>query len=155
MISILYQMGEKYAVIKNVFLFYDDQDTASSSYSSYRPVSVSWWYAHSRAVVFHTLYRGQRDTRLCPYLVSTATLYYLPLYQPKSLTIFPCHFYIPSPSASAVVGFVYLDFFSSSPACSHHRIPTPDPDVLSVLSNRYIIHRVAMNCATTLCLLRI
>ena len=41
MISILYQMGEKYAVIKNVFLFYDDQDTASSSYSSYRPVSVS------------------------------------------------------------------------------------------------------------------
>ena len=41
----------------------------SSSSSYYQSVSVSQWRAHSRAVVFHTLHRGQIDTRLCPYLV--------------------------------------------------------------------------------------
>ena len=37
-----------------------------SSSSSYQQASVSQWHAHSRAVVFHTLHRGQRDTILCP-----------------------------------------------------------------------------------------
>ena len=41
--------------------------TSSSFYS--RPVSVSLWRVHSSAVVFHTLHRGQRDTRLCTYLL--------------------------------------------------------------------------------------
>ena len=36
---------------------------STSSYS--RPASVSQWHAHSRAVVFHTLHRIQRDTILC------------------------------------------------------------------------------------------
>ena len=35
------------------------------SYSSYQPFSVSLWHAHSRALVFHTLHRGHRDTILC------------------------------------------------------------------------------------------
>ena len=37
------------------------------SSSSTIPVSVSRRNAHSRAVVFHTLYRGIRDTRFFPY----------------------------------------------------------------------------------------
>ena len=36
-----------------------------SSYS-YQLASVSKLHAYSRAVVVHTLHRGQRDTRLCP-----------------------------------------------------------------------------------------
>ena len=36
------------------------------SASSYRPASVYQCNAHGRAVVFHTLYISQRDTRLCP-----------------------------------------------------------------------------------------
>ena len=51
-------------------------------------VSMSQCHAHSRSVVFHALSRGQRDTILCPYLVSFSTLYYLPLSQPRSLPPF-------------------------------------------------------------------
>ena len=40
-----------------------------TSSSSYRPVSVSRWHAHSRAVVFHTLHRGQQDTIFCPLII--------------------------------------------------------------------------------------
>ena len=36
------------------------------AFSSYRPASLSQWRAHSKAVLFHTLHRGQRKTRLCP-----------------------------------------------------------------------------------------
>ena len=34
--------------------------------SSYQLSSVSQWHVHIRAVVFHTLHRGQIDTILCP-----------------------------------------------------------------------------------------
>ena len=45
------------------------------SYYSYSwPVSVSQRRAHSRAVVFHTLHRGLRDTRFYPYLVTCTIL---------------------------------------------------------------------------------
>ena len=51
-----------------------------SSYSSW-PVSVYQWCAHSRLVVSHNLYRGQRYTILCPYFINCATLYRLLLPQ--------------------------------------------------------------------------
>ena len=47
--------------------------------SSSRMVSVPLCRAHSRAVVFQILHRGQKDTRLYTYLISYATLYLLPL----------------------------------------------------------------------------
>ena len=42
---------------------------AYSSSSSPRLVSVLLCRAHSRAVVFHTLHKGKRDTIICTYLV--------------------------------------------------------------------------------------
>ena len=47
-------------------------------YSYSWPVSVSWKRAYSRVVVFHTLHRVQRDTRLCPCLTVWYILY--PMY---------------------------------------------------------------------------
>ena len=57
--------------------------------SYYWTVSMSWWRAHSRAVVFHTLHRVQRDTIICPYLFHCATLYplILPQLQESSVLI--------------------------------------------------------------------
>ena len=60
----------------------------SSSYS-YRPVPIYLWHAHIRAVVLHTLYRGQRDTIRCPYFINYATFYPLPVPQPGSLPFYP------------------------------------------------------------------
>ena len=37
------------------------------------------WRAHSRAAMFHTLHKIQRDTRLCTYLVYCATFYPFPV----------------------------------------------------------------------------
>ena len=62
--------------------------TSNSSYSSSQPVSVSQWHAHSTVVVFHTMHRGLRDTRLFLYLVSVAALYSLLMSQPRSLPLF-------------------------------------------------------------------
>ena len=125
-----------------------------SSYSSL-PVSVSQWSAYSRLVVLNTLHRGQRDTILCPYLVHFAMLYFsLPLYQPRSLPIFPRHCSPPSLSASTSAAALYLAPFRSIPALSCHHIPTCSPDVLSISSHRSRINIVAMNCATMLFLLQ-
>ena len=38
----------------------------TTNYSYHQLASMYWWHSHSRTVVFHTLHRGQRDTRLCP-----------------------------------------------------------------------------------------
>ena len=43
----------------------------------------------------HTLYRGQRDTRICLYLVSFTTLYYIPMSYPMSLPLFPLSLFHP------------------------------------------------------------
>ena len=61
----------------------------SSSYSSL-PTFVYQCHAHSWEVAFHTMYRGQRGTIICPLLVNFATLYFsLPLSQYRSLSISP------------------------------------------------------------------
>ena len=61
--------------------------SSSSSSSSSRLVSVSLCSAHTRAVVFHTLQRCQRVTRLCPYLINCATFYLLPFPQVRESSI--------------------------------------------------------------------
>ena len=86
--------------------------------SSNIPVHVYQWRAHSRAVLFHTLNIGQRDTRLCPYLVYFATLYPLPLPHLLGYSVLIPLFYssIPFLSASAAAAAVSLDPARSSPA---------------------------------------
>ena len=68
-----------------------------SYYYYFWPVFVSWWCAHSRAVLFHTLYIVQRDTIICPYLDIFATFYYLPLSQPRSIPLLPLLLFHPIP----------------------------------------------------------
>ena len=117
---------------------------------------MSWWRSHSRVVVFHTPHRGQRVTRICPYLVSFSTFYYsLPLSQNRSLTLFPlsvsppilirvcrCRLRRPLPGPFQV----YLCLI---PPLHLHLLP----GVLSVYSHRSRIDYVAMNYATVFCLL--
>ena len=57
--------------------------------SSYRPVPIYLWHAHIRAVVLHTLHRGQRHTIICTYFINYATFYPLPVPQPGSLPFYP------------------------------------------------------------------
>ena len=45
------------------------------SYYSYWTVFIFRMHAHNEAVAFHTMNRGQRDTRLYPYLVKFAHFY--------------------------------------------------------------------------------
>ena len=55
------------------------------------------WRVHTTLVVSHTLHRGQRDTRLCPYLAIFDLLYYsLPLSQRRSLPHFPPSMFPPT-----------------------------------------------------------
>ena len=104
--------------------------------------------------MFHILNRVQRDTRICPYFVIFYMLYSLPLSHPMSLPIFPCHFSIPYPPASADAASVSIVPARSSPTSSHHQITTRAPGVLSTSSHSSRSFCVAMNCATVLCLLR-
>ena len=79
--------------------------TATSS-SSYISVYVSQCHVYSRAVVFHTLQRGQRDNRLCPYLVYCTTVYPLFLTQLRESSVSMPLIYSSSPSSSASVSAV-------------------------------------------------
>ena len=124
--------------------------------SSSQPVSVSQWCAHSRAVVFHTLHRGQRDTSLYPYLVNFSTLYFYLLFsQPRSLPILPRHCSSQYSSVTAATTALSLAPVRSIPAFSHHCIPTYAPGGISVSSHGSIMDHVAMNCVTVFCLLQI
>ena len=145
----LYFWSNKKTVVGN-----KEQKLTSSS-SSWL-VSVSWWRAHSRVVVFHTLHRGKRDTRLCPNLVYWSTLYPLLLPQLRESSFLIPLFYSSSPSLSVFAAAVAVSRAPSrsSPACSHHRIPTYAPHFLSAASHRSRIGRVTIYCATVFCLRR-
>ena len=110
------------------------------------PVSVSRWRAHSRSVVLQTLHRGQRGTRLCPYLFYFDTLYLFLLSHIRGSFVLIPPVYSPSPSSStsAAAAVVSLSPASSSPSCSHHRIPTHVPRFLSAALHRSRIGRVAI-----------
>ena len=58
---------------------------------------MSQWHAHNSTLAFHTLHIGQRDTRIFPYLVSSAIFYSLPLSQTRSLYLFPLSLFHPTP----------------------------------------------------------
>ena len=129
----------------------------TSLYSSYfSTVYVSLWCAHSRAVLFHTLHRGQRNTRLCPYLVHFTTLHFsIMVYHPRSLPIFYHHCSHLSLSVSASAAALSMVPVRYIPACSHHCIPTCSHGVLFISSYSSRIDRVAMNCATVFLLILI
>ena len=68
------------------------------SSSSFRPASMSQWYAHSMTVVFHTLNRVQRDTRIClliSYILLLCTIY--GCYVQIVLLYFPSFTHLPHP----------------------------------------------------------
>ena len=117
-----------------------------STYSS-RPDSVYQWHVHSRAVVFHNLHRGQRDTRLCTlisYRLLRCTLTFDP---PRESSITSLHHSSP-PYPSAVAAAASSKTVRSIPTCSIHCIPTCVLGALSNPSHRYNSDRVAMYCAT-------
>ena len=97
--------------------------------SSSRSVSVYRWRAYSRAVVFHTLHIGQRDTRLCPYLINCATFYALPLPHIRESSVLTPLLYSSSPSSSASSAAAVVSIYParSMPDCFHYRIPTRSP----------------------------
>ena len=117
---------------------------------------MSQWCAHSRSVVLYTLHIGQIDTRLCTYLVNFATLYFsMPLYNPRSLPIFPRHCSPLSFSASDSANVLSLALVRSIHYFFRHRIPARAPGVLTVSSHRSIIDCVSLNLVNVFCLLQI
>ena len=124
----------------------------NSTYS-YRMFSVSQCRVNSRVVVFHTLHRGQRDTRLCPYFVFFTTLYPLMLSQlcGSSVLIPLLYSSIWSSSTFAVTAVFGLAPTRSSPACYHHSILTRAPCFYSVASHRSRIGCVSIYCVTVFC----
>ena len=135
---------------------YEKKTPGWPSSSSLRPFSISWWRAYRWAVVLHTQHRSQGDTILCPYLINCATLYLLLFLQLResSVLIPHCHSSSPYLSASAATVAVSLPPYRSSPACSHHLILTCYPQLLSAVSHRSRIGRVAIYCTTVFCLLQ-
>ena len=132
---------------------HDEYDRYSSSSS--QPVYFSQWRAHSRKMVFHTLNRGQRDTRLFTYLLSFATLFCsLPLSHSRSLFSFPSSLFLPSLSSPAVAAAVSLAPANSIPSWSYHRTPTHSPGVIFVSSHKVRSNCVAMDWATVFYLLQ-
>ena len=88
--------------------------------------SVSRCHVYSRAVVFHTLHRRQRDTRLCTlisYRLLRSTITFAP---PRESSFnYLCHSSPPPPSAVAAAA--YRAPSRSILTFSHHRIPTCTP----------------------------
>ena len=116
----------------------------SSIYSSSsQPASVSWWHAHSRALVFHTLYRGQRDTRIYPW-ISYISLRFTLAFAPPRGSLFTSLCHSSPPSTSAVAAAASRAPVRSIPTCSHHHTPTHAPRSLYDLSPRYNSDRLAM-----------
>ena len=100
-------------------------------------------------MVFHTLYRGQRDTRLYPLLVSFSTLYFLFRFPiPGVFLSSPYQSSPPSTSANAPAASCAPT--RSITACSHHNIPTRAPGSLSDPSHMSNNYRVEIYCATVL-----
>ena len=125
------------------------------SSSSYLPLYVSQWRAHSRVVVLHTLHRGQRDTRICPYLINCTNFYPLTFPHLRESSVLIPLLYFSIPSLSASVSDVSLAPSRSIPNCFHHRIPPRSPWFLSAASQRSRSGRVSIYCASVLFLRQI
>ena len=92
---------------------------------------MSQWHAHSRAVVFHTLHRGQRDARLCPlisYRSLLCTCYGCSV--PRVLLYLPSFTLLLHPLPPPLIPR------QIKPPCSHQGIPTRATGALSNPSQR-------------------
>ena len=94
--------------------------------SFYWPSSVSWWHAHIRALMLHTLHIGQIYTIPYP-LISYRPLRCTHTFAPLRDSSFTSLCQSSPPSPSIVSTATSLHPTSSIPTCSHHRIPTRAP----------------------------
>ena len=111
---------ECYAFICCYFRYHKIQVKSSSSSSL--PLTMSQSRAHSRAVVFHTLHRGLRDTKLCPHLF-TCTMIYPSVF--SSILLFPTWPDVPPRLPPSHV--------SVSPLFPSSKTPLPSPTTLSLV----------------------
>ena len=117
--------------------------------SSSRPVSMSWCHAHSRALVFHTPHRGQRDTRICHW-ISYILLRCTPNFAPPQESYFTSLINSSTPSPSAL--FLPLPMpLPDKITYSHPCIPTCSPWALSDSSHISNSDRVVMYCTIVFC----
>ena len=131
------------------------------SYYYSQPASVSRCHAHSRPVVFHTLHRDQRDTRLCPLISSRFIIFTkYSCSVPRVLLYFPLlHYYPPSPSVAAATASRAPPYqgapFSTTaslltplvPFLNPHRV-VPDPDGTIYLVDINKTHYWGSFCST-------
>ena len=116
-------------------------------YSSYQMASVSRWHAHISVVVFHTLHRVQRDTRLFP-LISYKSIRCNLTFDPPREYSFTSLSHSSPPSPSVVAASAYCYPSRSMPTCYHHCIPTCYPKSLYETSHSSNSDCVAIYCAT-------
>ena len=121
----------------------------SSSPSSSRLASVFQWHAHNTAVVFHTLHKGQRDTRLCSLISYRSLCCTLTFALSRKSSI------ILSPSLFSPVPFHHCRFrFLQPRQVNSHLFPQLHPysrhGALSHPSRKSNSYRVAMYCVTVL-----
>ena len=80
-LCVILQLSRKLNRYENIFshrqidLFWPDKSELTSNWLHIIIIILYLKCAYSRVVVFHILHRGQRDTRLCPYLVMCSILY--------------------------------------------------------------------------------
>ena len=121
---------------------------------SFWPVSVFSQHAHNWVVEFKYQKRGYRNTILCTcnvfsVLLHNPCLWFLPIstyLSYYSLLLFPYLY------SSATIVALAPDRFS--PSCSYHLLATHTPDFHTVNSQRSIISRVKIYCATVFFLFR-
>ena len=116
--------------------------------SSSLPVFVSQSSVNSRAVVFLTLHRGQRDTIIYPYLINCTILYLLPLPHIRESSVLTFFLYSSRPSSFVVsaAAAVSLAPARSTPAYSNHYIFTLSPCFVSAASQMPRSYCVAIYC---------
>ena len=123
-----------------------------SSFLSFGPVSVSPYHDHSWVVEFQYQNRGHRDTILYRSNVFNK-LSYIPCLQFLHIVSYRSVSSPPlssSPSYAAAVRS--LAPAKSIPSCIHHFRATQAPGLRIVFSQRSIIGRVVIYCATLFCL---
>ena len=125
-------------------------DAKHVSYSSSRVAPMSRWHAHSRVVVFHTLHRGQSNTRLFP-LISYRSLRCTLNFAPPRESSFTSLHHPSPPPPSAVAAAASCTPARSISTCSHHRIPTHAPGARSEPSHSSNSDLVTMYCTTVFC----
>ena len=100
--------------------------TVDNYYSSFRPDSVSLYHAHSRVVLFHTLNRDQRDTRLFS-LISYISLRCTLVFAPPQESYFTSRRHSSPLSPSVVSAAASRTPSRSIPNFYHHSLPNRAP----------------------------